>query len=130
MGIVLMIHSLLRWLILVMALLAIVKHVLGLVRAQPYDKFSGVLMSVFGGMMDLQMLMGIIFITTGLSPMYRIEHAVTMILAVAVAHLPAAWKKKSDRVRYRNNLLALVGVIALIVLGVMVLPGNRWTLSM
>jgi uncharacterized membrane protein YphA (DoxX/SURF4 family) len=80
-------------------------------------------------MMDLQMLLGIIFITTGLSPMYRIEHAVTMILAVVVSHLPAAWKKKEDRIRYRNGLLVLIGVVILIVLGIAVLPGNRWTLS-
>jgi uncharacterized membrane protein YphA (DoxX/SURF4 family) len=130
MGIVLMIHSLLRWLILIVALAAIVKHVIGLVQSQPYDKVSSVLMAVFSGMMDLQMLLGIIFITTGLTPMYRIEHAVTMILAVVAAHLPAAWKKKEDRIRYRNGLLALVGVIILIVLGIAVLPGDRWTLSM
>lgn len=129
MGIVFMFHSLLRWLILMVALLAIVKHVIGLAQNQPYDKLSRVLMAIFGGTMDLQMLLGIIAITTGLSPMYRIEHAVTMILAVVVAHLPAAWKKKDDRVRYRNGLLVLISVIVLIVLGIAVLPGNRWTLS-
>ncbi len=129
MGIVLMIHSLLRWLILVVALVAIVKHLVGLVQKQSYDRFSGLLMSVFSGMMDLQALLGIIFITTGLLPAYRIEHAATMLVAVIVAHLPAAWKKKDDRVRYRNGLLVVIGVIVLIVLGVALLPGNRWTLS-
>ncbi len=129
MGVVLMIHSLLRWLILIVALVAIARHVLGLLKNQPYDQFSTLLMAVFSGAMDLQMLLGIIVITTGLSPVYRIEHAVTMILAVVVAHLPAAWKKKGDRVRYRNNLLVLIAVIILIVAGVAVLPGNRWTLS-
>jgi hypothetical protein len=129
MGVVLMIHSLLRWLILVVALAAIAKQVIGLVQNQPYDRFSQLLMSIFSGMMDLQALLGIIFITTGLSPAYRIEHAVTMILAVVVAHLPAAWKKKDDHVRYRNNLLALISVIILIVVGTLVLPGNRWALS-
>jgi hypothetical protein len=129
MGIVLMFHSLLRWLILVVALLAIVMHIIGLVQKRPYDRVSKLLMSVFAGMMDLQALLGIVFITTGLLPAYRIEHAVTMILAVVVAHLPAAWKKKDDPIRYRNNILVLIGVIVLIVIGVAVLPGNRWTLS-
>lgn len=128
MGIVLMIHSLLRWLILIVALVVIVKHAIGLVQNHPYDRLSGVLMSVFSGMMDLQVLLGIIFITTGLF-IYRIEHALVMILAAVVAHLSAAWKKKDDRVRYRNNLLAVIAAVILIVIGVSVLPGNRWTLS-
>jgi hypothetical protein len=130
MGIVLMFHSLLRWLIVVVAILAIVKHAIGLIQNRSYDRLTTVTMSTFSGMMDLQMLLGIVLLTTGLSPTYRIEHAVTMILAVVVAHLPNVWKKKGDRLRYRNGLLVLIGVAVLIGLGVSVLPGSRWILRM
>lgn len=133
-GIILMIHSIVRWLILIVALAAIVKFALGLAQKRAYDKMSNGLMAGFSGLMDLQALLGIIvllwdgFAGVGF-PMYRIEHAITLLLAVVVAHLPARWKKAADNVRYRNGLLAILGSLLLVVLGIMVLPGNRWTLS-
>ena len=57
-------------------------------------------------------------------PAFRIEHAITMIIAAVVAHLPARWKNVDDKTRFRNNLFVIVAVIVLVVIGVSLLIGN------
>jgi hypothetical protein len=127
MNIVLEIHSLVRWLIVLVALAAIVKFALGWLRSSAGDAMDRGLMSGFSGLMDLQALLGIIVLVGGgLSgdglPFYRIEHAVTMLIAVAVAHLPMRWRSAPGPVRARNNLLAILVSLALVAVGVAGLP--------
>jgi len=126
-GFVLMLHSLVRWAVVVVAVVALVKFALGWLRGGAFDRMARGLASGFSGLMDLQMLLGLISLFgSGLSgegfPMYRIEHAITMIVAVVVAHLPAMWRKQSDKVRYRNTFFAVVGSLALIFVGIASLP--------
>lgn len=126
MSIVLFLHSWLRWIILVVAVAALVKHAIGLIQKQPYDKAARGLMAAFSGSMDLQVLVGLILIVLIGGPQrMHFEHLGTMIVAAVVAHLPAVWKKKADSVRYRNNILVIIGALLLIVAGIMPL-GNRW----
>ncbi|MFQ5435089.1 MAG: hypothetical protein ACE5FD_09455, partial [Anaerolineae bacterium] len=89
------------------------------------------LTSGFSGLIDLQATLGLVFLLwSGFTgdgfPMYRIEHAITMIVAVVVAHLPARWKKSPDKIRFRNSLAVVVGTAVLIFAGVASLPGG-WT---
>jgi len=81
--------------------------------------------------MDLQLLMGIIFLVwNGLAgagfPLYRIEHGVMMLLAAITAHVPMRWRAAPAPVRFRNSLFAVVGALLLVILGVFILPGG-WT---
>ncbi|NUM45569.1 MAG: hypothetical protein HUU38_12765 [Anaerolineales bacterium] len=128
MGFVLMFHSILRWLIVIVAVVALVKLGMGWLRGQKFEKMDRGLVSGFSGMMDLQLLLGLIFLigdgmTSGY-PMYRIEHATTLILAVIVGHLPARWKKADDKTRFRNSFLAVSVAMLLIFAGVATLPGG------
>lgn len=123
MGILLMLHSLNRWLIVLVALVAIVKFAMGWLQSQPFESRDRALASAFTGLMDLQLLLGIILILgMGFGPRYRIEHAGTMIAAVVVAHLPAMWRAAPDALRFRNTLFAIVGSLLLIGAGIAVLP--------
>lgn len=127
----LVIHSHTRWLILLVALVAIVKFTLGWLRGGAFKGMDRGLASGFSGLMDLQATLGLIFlIWTGLSgvgfPMLRIEHATTMIIAAVLAHLPARWKNASDTVRFRNTLFCIVGSLVLVFMGVVRLRGG-WT---
>ncbi|MBK6795101.1 MAG: hypothetical protein IPG80_21735 [Anaerolineales bacterium] len=127
----LVIHSHTRWLILLVALVAIVKFTLGWLRGGAFKGMDRGLASGFSGLMDLQATLGLIFlIWTGLSgvgfPMLRIEHATTMIVAAVLAHLPARWKNASDTVRFRNTLFCIVGSLVLVFMGVVRLRGG-WT---
>ena len=127
----LVIHSHTRWLILLVALVAIVKFTLGWLRGGAFKGMDRGLASGFSGLIDLQATLGLIFlIWTGLSgvglPMLRIEHATTMIIAAVLAHLPARWKNASDTVRFRNTLFCIVGSLVLVFMGVVRLRGG-WT---
>jgi Flp pilus assembly pilin Flp len=132
MTVLLTIHSILRWLATLVALALIVRLALGLIKQQPFDKSASALTGAFGGLMDTQMLLGILFFVidglgkTGFPP-FRWEHAVTMLLAVIVAHLSAMWKKKDDATRTRNTLITVIVSLLLVFAGIRPLGGwMRW----
>ena len=128
MNILLMLHSILRWIILLVAVVAIVKFALGWLRGGTFKGMDRGLMSGFSGLMDLQVTLGIIYLLwNGFAeegfPAFRIEHAITMIIAAVVAHLPARWKNADDKTRFRNNLFAISASVVLVLIGVSFLIG-------
>lgn len=131
MDILLVIHSHTRWLILLVALVAIVKFAIGWLRGSSFKGMDRGLAAGFSGLMDLQVTVGLIFlIWTSLVGVpftpNRIEHLTTMLIAAVVAHLPAMWKKSADNIRFRNTLFCILGALALVFLGVTRLRGG-WT---
>ena len=124
-------HSHFRWLVILVAAVAIVKFAIGWYRGDTFKSMDRGLAAGFSGTVDLQATLGlIVFLWDGFTgagfPMYRIEHATTMIIAAVVAHLPARWKNAADKVRFRNTLFCILGALLLIYVGVMRLPGG-WT---
>lgn len=116
-------HSINRWIIVVLGVTAAIKFVVGWVRNQAYQPVDRGLMSGYTGLLDLQLLMGIILlIWLGLDAGYRLEHAFTMILALILAHLAIRWRKANDTIRFRNNFAVIVAGLLLIFAGVAVLP--------
>jgi hypothetical protein len=123
-----MIHSILRWVILLVAVIAIIVFLVAWLRRSQLQGVDRGLMSGFSGLMDLQATLGIILlIWGGLGgigfPAYRIEHGLIMVLAAVVAHLSARWKNVDGPVRYRNYFLIILGSLLLVLLGISVLPG-------
>jgi hypothetical protein len=124
-----MLHSVLRWVIVIFAVVAGLKFLIGWVGNGAYSRIDRMLAAIYSGLIDLQVLIGIIFfIWTGLTgagfPLVRWEHAIVMVLAAVVAHLPMRWAGAPDRQRFRNNFLAVLASLALIYLGVALLPGG------
>lgn len=131
MNILLVIHSHFRWVVLLIAVIAVVKFALGWLRGGAFKGMDRGLAAGFSGSLDLQATLGLILIiwmgvTGGGFPMYRIEHATTMIIAAVLGHLPARWKNAADKTRFRNTLFCILGALLLIYVGVMRLPGG-WT---
>lgn len=132
MTILLTLHSINRWLVTLAALALIVRLIIGLVNKQSFDKTASTLTTVFTGLMDVQMLLGLLyFVLDGFAkigfPPYRWEHLVIMFLAVAAAHQTARWKKNDDITRTRNTLLTVAVSLLLIFIGVGPLGGwTRW----
>jgi uncharacterized membrane protein YphA (DoxX/SURF4 family) len=130
MKILLMAHSGLRWIILLVAIIAIVKFALGWLRGGQFKGMDRGLTAGFSGLMDLQATLGIIFLLwSGIGagagfPMHRIEHGITMIIAAVVAHLPARWKNADDKTRFRNNLFTIIAALVLVLVGIASLPGS------
>ena len=123
MGILLLIHSLLRWVIVIVALVAIIKFAFGWLRGGAFQGMDRGLAAGFSGLLDLQVTLGILyFVWDGIArtgfPLSRIEHAIAMIIAAFVGHLPARWRNADDKTRFRNSLFVVCDVLIIIFIGV------------
>ena len=128
MSFVLMLHSILRWIIVVVGLIALVKFLMGWVRKTEFAKMDRGLSAGFSGLVDLQVTLGLIYLLwSGFAggagfPMFRIEHMVTMLIAAVVAHLPSFMKKAENK--FAVGLYAIIGALIIIFIGVYRLPGG------
>ena len=120
------IHSLVRWLAVIVAVVAVVRYALVMAsKAQPSGMDRG-LISGYTGLLDLNVLLGVIVIIgLGEWEMAQIEHAVTNIIAVVVAHIFAQRAKKIEdpKIKARTNLLGIVISLAIVVVGVALVGG-------
>ena len=120
-------HSLVRWIIVAVSLIALIWFVLVWLRGMRNEKADRRLMAAFTGLIDLQVLLGIIYILwSGFAgagfPRYRLEHAVTMIVAAVVAHQSMRWRNADAPIRARNNAALIALVLVLVFIGVSLLP--------
>ena len=120
-------HSLVRWIIVAVSLIALVWFVLVWLRGMRNEQADRGLMAAFTGLIDLQVLLGIIYILwSGFAgagfPRYRLEHAFTMIVAAVVAHQSMRWRNADAAIRARNNAALIVLVLVLVLIGVSLLP--------
>jgi len=120
-------HSLVRWIIVAVSLIALIWFVLVWLRGMRNEKADRRLMAAFTGLIDLQVLLGVIYILwSGFAgagfPRYRLEHAVTMIVAAVVVHLSARWRNADAPIRARNNAALIALVLVLVLIGVSLLP--------
>lgn len=127
MAILLEIHSGLRWIIVVVGLIATIKFLIGMARKEAFSKMDRGLSSGFSGLIDLQVTLGLIyFLITGFSgmgfPLFRIEHTVTMLIAAVVAHGPSIFKKAANR--HAVAFYSILGAMILIVISIYRLPGG------
>ena len=118
-------HSGVRWLVVLITVVALIKLILGIVQKQSYDKLTQRIMLAFSGLVSLQWLIGIILmVAMGVFSSGQIwSHAGTMTIAVAVSHLHNRWKKAEDPVRYRMSLMVVIAVLVLVVVGVSLVNG-------
>jgi hypothetical protein len=124
--IILVIHSINRWLIVLIGVIAAIKFLVGWLRYSTYRPIDRGLMIAYTGLLDLQLLLGFILLIGG--GFEQFEHAVTMIIAVVLAHLSRIWRDKPDSIKFRNNFMVIVLGLLLIFAGVSLLP-KGWTLK-
>jgi hypothetical protein len=129
MDILLTIHSFLPLLIVTVAVLAIFKFAIGWLMNSSFKGLDRGLASGFSGLMDLQILLGLIFFlwngftVTGF-PGYRWLHMGIMSAAAVLGHLPSRLKMLGDKPRFAASLGAILGALALVFVGVAVLAGR------
>jgi hypothetical protein len=130
MDMLLWLHSYVRWLVVLVAIIAAVKFAVGWAQKTKPTAMDRGLMSAFSGLIDLQVLLGLVLLVLMGISMPRLEHAFAMIVAVVVAHLPMRWRKLESTNVLRNNFFVIVAALALIVIGVNSLLGgtSRWQL--
>lgn len=127
-------HSLTRWAVVIVAIVALVAFALVWARRLEATKPIWNLQLILNILIDIQVLLGLITligggISAGLWTRQRFEHAFVMIIALVVAHLTARWKKADAPIRARNNVLAILGILLLVFVGVASLGGNRWVIG-
>jgi len=120
------IHGEIRWLVALVAVIAIVRFGYGLARRADYKGLDRALMATFTGLLDLNLLLGLVLLFgLGGLPGFRLEHAMTMLLAVVAAHASAAWRKSDDAVKkFRNNLIVVLLAVIFVAAGVLRLRGG------
>ncbi|MEQ8673123.1 MAG: hypothetical protein RLP44_07035 [Aggregatilineales bacterium] len=121
-------HSGIRWLVVLMTIVAFIYLLWGMLQSRPYDKRTHQVMVVWSSLVGVQWLIGIIlFLVLGAFDVgYRWEHFVTMTIALTVAHLYMPFKSRPDALRYRAGLAVIIGVMILVFVGVARLP-QGWT---
>ncbi len=121
-------HSGVRWLVVIASIVALLWLTYGLVTRRRYDRLSQRIMTLFSSLVGLQWLIGIVFLivlgaATTFAVRTRWEHAVTMTLVLAVAHVHMMLKRRSDRVRWIGGLVSIVAALVLVYVGVSLVGG-------
>ena len=129
MDILLVIHSILRWFIIALAALAIFKFSVGWAGNASFKGMDRGLASGFSGLMDLQVLLGLIYFlwdgfTGGGFAGYRWLHLVIMLAAAVLGHVPARLKMLGDKQRFFYSLVAIAGSLVLVFVGVAVVSAR------
>jgi hypothetical protein len=122
---VLTLHSIVRWLVVLVAVIAVVRYALVMAGKAQSSGMDRGLMAGYTGLLDLNVLLGLILIIgLGFTPP-RIAHAVTNIIAVVAAHFLAQRAKKVEdaKLKARMNLLGVVISLVIIVVGVALIGG-------
>jgi hypothetical protein len=113
-------HSGLRYLVLLMGLIAIAYFAFGLATKRPVDKSVRIIGSSFVGLLDLQIVLGILLLATGW-PFYPKlwGHLVMMGLAAGLAHALLVVNRKRPNPGYLLPLLAVAGAFILVIGGIL-----------
>ena len=132
----LFVHSWIRWLILLMSIIVIIRSFIGWRQNLKYKKSDNTLSVILVSLFDVQLLLGLLLYFV-LSPItaaalmdfgsamhnpelrfWGVEHAFVMILAIVVAHLGRSFAKKTQdhKIKFRVQgvyfLLAFILVIS------------------
>ncbi len=131
MDFLLTLHSILRWIIIAVAALTVFKFAISWAGNQSFKGMDRGLAAGLSGLMDAQVLLGLVFfLWSGFSgegfPGYRWLHMLIMIVAAALGHVPSRLKALGDKQRFFYSVVAILGALALVYVGVMLLPGG-WT---
>lgn len=117
----LIIHSLIRWLILAAGAVAIIRAAWGWIGTLDFARPDNVLGSVFTGLMDLNVLLGIVLLIARWGSLDRQAeiHPLIMILAAVVAHAARmVGRERDDRSRHLIQGGGFLLSLLLVLLGI------------
>jgi hypothetical protein len=119
-------HSGIRWLVVAAAVAAFVFFGYGWLAKKYSEKPARILTAAYSGLLDMQVLLGLIFLFVVGVKGNRIEHMFMMILAAVLAHLPRKWRDGAAETYYRNTFFCILISLVFIYLGVARVGG--WSL--
>lgn len=135
MDILIYLHSYLRWVVLALALVVIVKSVIGWLGDRPYEKLDNALSGSFMGTLHLQLLLGLILYFAGskglayitangmgevmgdsLQRFWAVEHITTMVIAIVIAQVGRTRSKRATEPVRKHKQAAIFYLIALVLI--------------
>jgi hypothetical protein len=126
---ILTIHGHLRWVLALVAVIALVKFLMGWFGKGKVSELDKTLARVFAWSMTLQLVLGLInlvsFISLGaFSAARHMEHLTYGLIAVGLSHaLPLRKEDRDDTVRFRSAALMTIVALVLVVVSVFRLRG-------
>jgi mono/diheme cytochrome c family protein len=123
-------HTGLRFLVLLAAAVALVYYALGVASKRPWTKGARVLGAVFTGLLDLQILVGVVLVLAGgnwYPAMWG--HVVMMVVAAAVAHVLLAKNRKRPEPGHQLPFVAVFVALVCIVGGIFAIGRGPFTMT-
>jgi hypothetical protein len=129
-------HNILHWIIVYVAIFAIIKFGVGALRNAEFNSIDRGLALGFSGLMILETVIG--FLELLLMLEYRnkligsndcatgdclflgnaVLHGVIMLIATTISCLPLRWKNMENTIRFRKNILVILISLGLILFGI------------
>ena len=108
-------HSGLRYLVLLAGVISFLYSLVAALRSQPWDKPARVLQAAFTGVLDLQVLLGIILVLSW--PFYPAlwGHMTMMVLSAVIAHVASVVNRRRPPER-RSQMTAALGSAGALIL--------------
>jgi heme A synthase len=110
-----MAHSGLRYMVLLAGILALVYFLVALSSRRPQERAGRILMAAFVGLVDLQVLLGLLLVFLGIWYPALMGHLVLMVLAAAAAHAASVLARRAVDSQ-RAHATRLVGVVLTLLL--------------
>jgi hypothetical protein len=108
-------HSGLRFLVLLAAVVALLVTALGTFGRQPYGRPARIAMAVFTGLLDLQVVLGVLMLIMGCFYGALMGHMMMMLLAAVAAHGCSLYARRQSEGRKAHGV-ALAGVLLALLL--------------
>ncbi len=120
-------HSGLRWLLLLLVVVTIIKLIMTWLGGGAYGKGDRILSKATVGMMDVMFLIGAsmlvsVWVQVGEPIGFHLEHGVINLVAIAIAHVAGKGKGATDPMRARNGAILFLVSLGLIILAILRLP--------
>jgi hypothetical protein len=131
---IVVLHSLWRWVVVILMGVAILKALLGWFGKQPWQNLDNRIGLFFTSALDLQVLLGIILYIGVLVGAYfpktsiirvSFEHVLMMFIALAIVHVIRSRAKKTEGDLAKHRLTAIGYIIALVIV-IVAIPVWSW----
>lgn len=113
-------HSGLRYLVLLAGMLSFAYSLVAALRNRPWDRPGRIMLAAFTGLLDLQVLLGIILVLTRAFYPALWGHITMMVLAAVAAHFASRFNRKRppERQSHMTAALGVAGALILVVGGI------------
>lgn len=129
MSLLFQIHSLLRFVVLLVGLTMVAMCFAGLMQKQPFTRGARVVGSIFAGALHTQVLLGLALLTMWPWVPRNIGHIVMMVAAAVLAQVMLSKNRRHASPNWVRPLIGVGGALALIFAGIFAIGRMPWGMT-